>query len=170
MSKRRPISQGIANLSRFLLSSLFSLACLLPMTFMWLSNLLKLTLHSEGFSRNASHAVNWKSTFAYLSLKSEWFLFNANSEIFPLFHGENKLIFNEMMMTVRFVLDQHAEFFTCRCTWTIYSDSEPTSLFFLLNAVCLAENQLNSRWFDPTGVRTHDLRLRWLCLNRHLRQ
>jgi len=24
-------------------------------------------------------------------------LFNANSAIFPLYHGENKLIFNEMM-------------------------------------------------------------------------
>ena len=32
-------------------------------------------------------------------------LFNANSAIFQLYHGENKLIFNE----VRFVLEQHAE-------------------------------------------------------------
>jgi hypothetical protein len=30
---------------------------------------------------------------------SEWLLFNANSAIFQLYHGENKLIFNEMMMT-----------------------------------------------------------------------
>ena len=37
----------------------------------------------------------------------EWLLFNANSAIFQLYHGENKLIFNEMM--IRFVLDQHAE-------------------------------------------------------------
>ena len=29
---------------------------------------------------------------------SEWFLFNANSAIFQLYHGENKLIFNEMIM------------------------------------------------------------------------
>jgi hypothetical protein len=32
---------------------------------------------------------------------SEWLLFNANSVIFQLqnvYHGENKLIFNEMMM------------------------------------------------------------------------
>ena len=27
-----------------------------------------------------------------------WLLFNANSVIFQLFHGENKLIYNEMMM------------------------------------------------------------------------
>jgi len=41
---------------------------------------------------------------AHLSVKhmqlvaSEWLLFNANSAIFQLYHGENKLIFNEMMM------------------------------------------------------------------------
>ena len=29
---------------------------------------------------------------------SEWLLFNANSAIFQLYHGENNLIFNEMMM------------------------------------------------------------------------
>jgi len=29
---------------------------------------------------------------------SEWLLFNANSAICLLYHGENKLIFNEMMM------------------------------------------------------------------------
>jgi hypothetical protein len=29
---------------------------------------------------------------------SEWLFFNANSAIFQLYHGENKLIFNEMMM------------------------------------------------------------------------
>ena len=31
-------------------------------------------------------------------LQSEWLLFNANSANFQLYHGENKLIFNEMMM------------------------------------------------------------------------
>jgi len=38
-------------------------------------------------------------------------LFNANSAIFQLFHGENKLIFNEMMIIdeVSFVLDQQSE-------------------------------------------------------------
>ena len=33
---------------------------------------------------------------------SEWLLLNANSAIFQLYHGENKLIFNEMIM--RFAL------------------------------------------------------------------
>jgi hypothetical protein len=36
-------------------------------------------------------------------------MLNTNSAIFQLYHGENKLIFNEMMMRFRFVLDQHAE-------------------------------------------------------------
>ena len=29
---------------------------------------------------------------------SEWLLFNAKSAIFQLYHGENNLIFNEIMM------------------------------------------------------------------------
>ena len=29
---------------------------------------------------------------------SEWLLFNTKSAIFQLYHGENKLIFNEMIM------------------------------------------------------------------------
>jgi hypothetical protein len=33
-----------------------------------------------------------------LALVSEWLLFNANSVIAQLYHGENKLIFKEMMM------------------------------------------------------------------------
>jgi hypothetical protein len=36
-------------------------------------------------------------------------LFNANSAISQLYHGENKLIFQWDDDDVRFVLDQHAE-------------------------------------------------------------
>jgi hypothetical protein len=36
-------------------------------------------------------------------------LFNANLAIFQLYHGKIKLIFNEMIDDVHFVLDQHAE-------------------------------------------------------------
>jgi len=36
--------------------------------------------------------------FLILPTLSEWLLFNANSAIFQLYHGENKLNFNEMMM------------------------------------------------------------------------
>ena len=41
---------------------------------------------------------------------SEWLLFNANSVIFQLYHGENKLIFDwDDDDEVRFVLDKHAK-------------------------------------------------------------
>ena len=39
---------------------------------------------------------------------SEWLLFNANSAIFQLYYGKNKLIFRDDD-EVRLVLDQHAE-------------------------------------------------------------
>ena len=35
--------------------------------------------------------------YLYDHIFSEWLLFNANSAIFQLYHGENKLIFNAMM-------------------------------------------------------------------------
>jgi hypothetical protein len=61
---------------------------------------------------------------------------NGNSAIFQQYHGENKLIFNEMMMMneVCFVLDKHAEIdFIVKQqsadTRTHYSDSEPTNLW-----------------------------------------
>jgi hypothetical protein len=37
-------------------------------------------------------------TVIYDMATREWLLFSANSTIFQLYHGENKLIFNEMMM------------------------------------------------------------------------
>ena len=82
---------------------------------------------------------------------SEWLLFNANSAIFQLYHGENKLIFNE----IRFVLDQHTElkFYSASSLkqqsvgrhvaplgHIILIPSQPV-LPFLLNAACLAEKQ-----------------------------
>jgi hypothetical protein len=39
---------------------------------------------------------------------SEWLLFNANSAIAQLYHGDNKLICNINDEEVRFVLDQQA--------------------------------------------------------------
>jgi hypothetical protein len=39
-----------------------------------------------------------KDRKSYGSQLSQWLLFNANSAILQLYHGENKLIFNEMMM------------------------------------------------------------------------
>jgi hypothetical protein len=40
---------------------------------------------------------HWKLTCSRWRV-SEWLLFNTNSAIFQLYHGENKLIFNEMMI------------------------------------------------------------------------
>ena len=39
---------------------------------------------------------------------SDWLLFNANSAIFQLYHGKNKLNFQWDDDEVHFVLDQHA--------------------------------------------------------------
>ena len=36
---------------------------------------------------------------------SQWLLFNANSSIFQLYHGENKLIFNVMMKILIWLID-----------------------------------------------------------------
>jgi hypothetical protein len=44
---------------------------------------------------------NWTTAdtfYVFCVWVSEWLLFNANSAIFQLYHGKNKLIFNEMMM------------------------------------------------------------------------
>ena len=51
------------------------------------------------------HLVNFKSysqQYATMEWVSEILLFNANSAIFQPYQGENKFIFNEMMM--RFAL------------------------------------------------------------------
>jgi len=67
-------------------------------------------------------------------------LFNVNSAIFQLYHGENKFIFNEMMMSA--LLD-----FYCASSLKQQSADRHVaplrnqSLPFLLNATCLAEKQ-----------------------------
>ena len=82
-------------------------------------------------------------------------MFNANSTIFQLYHGENNLIFNEMMM-------MSALYWANTLSWNIivlahwnnspwedmslHSDTlfwfwANQSLLFLLNAACLAEKQ-----------------------------
>jgi hypothetical protein len=83
----------------------------------------------------------------------EWLLFNANSAIFQLYYGENKLIINEMMM-------RSALFYTLswifivlahwnnnpQVEMSLHSDTlfwfrANQSLLFLRNAACLAEKQ-----------------------------
>jgi hypothetical protein len=47
----------------------------------------------------------WASS---IKIQLSLLLFNINSAIFQLYHGENKVIFNEIDDEVRFVLDQQA--------------------------------------------------------------
>jgi hypothetical protein len=55
-------------------------------------------------SKSVSHAVSTREPYVTISneLYSEWLLFNANpaisSYIMARYHGENKLVFNEVMM------------------------------------------------------------------------
>jgi hypothetical protein len=53
--------------------------------------------------QNSSNYRNLKKHIIFIlkpcsHILSEWLLINANSAIFQLYHGENKLIFIEMMM------------------------------------------------------------------------
>jgi hypothetical protein len=91
----------------------------------------------------------------YHGTVSEWLLFNANSAIFQLYHDENKVIVNEIMM--RSALHQ-----TNTLSWTFivlahwnnspridispHSDTlswfrDNQSLLFFLNAACLEKKQ-----------------------------
>jgi hypothetical protein len=46
--------------------------------------------------------VNNSNTNTMSHRTCKWLLFNANSAIFQLYHDENRLIFNEMMMRSAF--------------------------------------------------------------------
>jgi hypothetical protein len=59
------------NLSWYWLSCLGSLVYLHPETFIWLSNILNIDATDEGFSRNASRALNNTSTFLFKTLTNE---------------------------------------------------------------------------------------------------
>ena len=86
---------------------------------------------------------------------SEWLLFNANSAIFQLYDGENKLIINEMMMrSALFQTNTPSWIFIVLAHWnnsprvemSFHSDTlfwfrSNQSLLFLRNAACLAEKQ-----------------------------
>ena len=86
---------------------------------------------------------------------SEWLLFNANSAVFQLYHGENKLIFSEMMIrSALFQTNKLSWIFIALAHWnnslrinmSPYSDTlfwfwANQSLLLLLNAACLVEKQ-----------------------------
>ena len=82
-------------------------------------------------------------------------VFNANSAIFQLYQGENKLIFNEMIYNVSFGLDQHVqlEFYSVSSLKQQSADRHVATLGSIilipsqpvfdgsLHASCLAEKQ-----------------------------
>ena len=101
---------------------------------------------------------NNQSCLAFITLEysvSGWLLFIANSAIFQLYRGENKLIFNEMMMgsvfcytnTPSWIFIVLAHWNNCpRRDMSPHSNTSSRfranqSLFFLLHAACLAEKQ-----------------------------
>jgi hypothetical protein len=83
---------------------------------------------------------------------SEWLLLNANSAVFQLhvYHSENKLLFNEMMMmSALFKINTHSCIFIVLAHWNNHSWIDISSyshtlsrfranqsLSFLLNAAC----------------------------------
>ena len=85
----------------------------------------------------------------------DWLLVNANSAMFQLYHGENKLIFNEMMMrSALFKTNMLSWILIVLAHWnnsprvdmSLHSDALSwfrvnQSLIFLLNTACLADYQ-----------------------------
>ena len=91
-----------------------------------------------------------------LFIVSVWLLFNANSAIFQLYHGENKLISNNMMMrSPLYYTNTHSLLFfivvfhwnnSPRIDMFPYSDTlswfrSKQSSLFLLDDACLVEKQ-----------------------------
>jgi hypothetical protein len=81
----------------------------------------------------------------HVAVVNEWLLFNINSAMLQLYNGENKLLFNEMMM-------RSALCYTNTATNSPRIDMSPhwdalswfranQYLLFLLNVACLAEKQ-----------------------------
>ena len=84
-------------------------------------------------------------------------------QFFQLYHGENKLICNEMMMKSNtlsclffFYSETTVRGQTCRSTRTYYSDSELTSLcsFSLMLLSGEATNTTTGAWTHDLGYRT----------------
>ena len=103
-------------------------------------------------------------------LLSEWLLFNTNSANFQLYHGEIKLIFNEMMMrSALYQINLLSWLFIGLAHWnnSPQIDMSPhldilllflanQSLVFLLNAMCLCKKATNTN-FIVFGLTRPDL-------------
>ena len=97
----------------------------------------------------------WNKKKNCTSLASEWLLFNAISTIFHLYHGEKKLIFNEMTMrSALYQTNTLSWIFIVLDHWnnSPWVDMSPhwetlpwfranQSLLFLLHTACLEEKQ-----------------------------
>jgi hypothetical protein len=78
---------------------LFYLVIMIKIQFIWtwlidcsLTYRNKYFMHIQGKNK-----INYRETVSWTWV-SEWLLFNSNSAISQLYHSENKLIFNEIMM------------------------------------------------------------------------
>ena len=116
------------------LSTVFKIACIFQTIILDYSTL-NLPKFVENSNLNNIDLRNWVI---------EWLLFNVNSAIFQLYHGENKLIFNEMMMTITlswiFIVLVHWNN-SPRVDMSLHSDTlfwfrANQSLLFLYNAAC----------------------------------
>jgi hypothetical protein len=84
-------------------------------------------------------------------------LFNANSAIFQLYHGENKSYYKVNRPSWSFIMLAHWNN-NPSLNMSLYSDilsrfRDDRFLILLLNAACLAESskfQFHSLWFEPT--------------------
>jgi hypothetical protein len=80
--------------------------------------------------------------------------------MFQLYHDENKFIVNEMMMHVRFVLDQHTKL-DLHSASSLEQQSACRHVAPLWHIILIPSQpvkyQLYNLWFNPTGDRTHDL-------------
>ena len=102
--------------------------------------------------------VKWSVPNTSCKYSLEWVIDSCLAPIFQLYHGKNRLIFNDMMM----IMTRSALYYTNMLSWILYSagslkqqtwiDMSPhsdtlswyranPSLLFLLNAVWLAEKQ-----------------------------
>jgi hypothetical protein len=109
----------------------------------------------------------WWSIIPPISPKwvSEWVLFNANWTIFQPYHGENKLIINEMIMryktnTLNWILivlahwNNSPRIDMSLHMHTLFWFRGNPYLLFLLNAACSVEKQqIHQKWTTTTSIK-----------------
>ena len=79
---------------------------------------------------------------------NEWLLFNANSAIFQLYHGENKLIFNKMRYALYFACFHATIFNVENCQPRISQGNLPICCLFI--SVLLLKREIPSSFWCST--------------------